>query len=517
MRTHVSRSLTNTGVLISLVVTAGCAGMRHIAPMDHMQSSASFDTGKALQAANTDAHWPASDWYSVYGDPQLGQWIARARAASPTLAMAAARLREARALAGMAASAEEPRVDGTIGVARHNWPENGYYGPGVLGGNTTWDDTASLALSYNLDLWGSEKNGAIKALDAAHATAADARAAELELEVNIVRTYVDLSQNYALLDIAQQTLQQQQQIAALARRRFAGGIGTQLEVSQTQASLPEAERQLEAYQETIDLERNELAALAGQGPGAGDEIRRPALSLTAPRRLPSVLPAELLGHRPDVVAARWMVAAQARGIDMSKAQFYPNINLLASVSQMAAGGRLLTFLTGPDRGWSAGPAITLPVFDGGQLRSQLGAASAQYDEAVDHYNATLVSALKDIANQVIRLRSLDLQLETASRSIADARASYDLASNGYRRGLTDYLSVLAAQSQLLREEAEQAHISAQRLDAFALLSAALGGGLDEPNDMPSDNVLSPSKHLSRFASQRDERDVPVEKSEVPGN
>lgn len=514
MRWHISRHLMGAVAFTSLMAVAGCASMQHIEPVDRIRSPESLDMGKALEDAKVDARWPATDWYTAYGDPQLNQWIERAKAGSPTLATAMARLREAGAAAGIAKSAEIPHVDGTANLTRHDWPANGYYGPGVLGGNTTWDNTTALTLSYNLDLWGSEKNGALKALDAAHASAADARAAELELEVNIVQAYVDLSQNYALLDIAQQILLQQRQIAGLAQRRLTGGIGTQLELSQAEAPLPEAERQLEFYREAIELDRNELAALAGQGPGAGDEIQRPALSLAAQPSMPSVLPAELLGHRPDVVASRWMVAAQARGIDVSKALFYPNINLIASVSQMAAGGSLLTFLSGPDRGWTAGPAITLPVFEGGRLRSQLGAASAQYDEAVDHYNGTLVSALKNIADQVVQLRSLNLQLDAVGRSVTAARKSYQLANDGYRRGLTDYLDVLVSQSQLLHAQEGEARIRARRLAAYALLSAALGGGFDNPGNEPMNAALSPSDHLSRFSNRQGDRDIAKRRSQA---
>ncbi len=154
--------------------------------------------------------------------------------------------------------------------------------PGPARGRQSWNNTGTLALSYNLDIWGKDKNAAERALDAAHASAADFRAAQLELEGNVVRTYIELSMNYALLDIAKSTLQQQQQIVDLANRRLKGGIGTQLEVSQAQTPMPEYERQIDAIEEKIALGRNQLAALAGKGPGAGDTIQRPTLALDTP-------------------------------------------------------------------------------------------------------------------------------------------------------------------------------------------------------------------------------------------
>ena len=126
------------------------------------------------------------------------------------------------ALAGVARSALAPHVDGSLDVTRKSWPENDYYGPGPFNDTTTWDNTAALSLSYNLDLWGRDENAAERALDAAHVRAADARAAQLELETNVVRAYIGLSQDFALLDIAQRharaAAEDRRSRAAAARR-----------------------------------------------------------------------------------------------------------------------------------------------------------------------------------------------------------------------------------------------------------------------------------------------------------
>ncbi|SDQ70421.1 efflux transporter, outer membrane factor (OMF) lipoprotein, NodT family [Paraburkholderia fungorum] len=491
MQSPVQKGIAAAAVLTILLTIAGCASTGGVAPQDHSVEPSSLDAGKAIRAANQDAQWPATDWWRAYNDPQLDQWIADAQAGSPTLAAAQARVREAMSMAGVARSALSPQVNGSLSIQRQKWADNLYYGPGELAGEQSWNNTGTLGLSYNLDLWGKDKNAAERALDAAHASAADARAAQLELEGNVVRTYIGMSMNYALLDIAKATLAQQQQIVDLANRRLKGGIGTQLEVSQAETPMPEYERQIDEIEEKIALGRNQLAALAGKGPGAGDSIQRPALSLAASPGLPSALPADLIGHRPDVVAARWTVAAQARGIDVAKADFYPDINLLASIGGYAAMGPLFQFLKNPSHSWSAGPALSLPILDGGRLRSQLGAASAGYDEAVERYNQSIVGALKDISDQVIRIRSLATQADDADRSVAAARRNYELSREGYRRGLTDYLNVLVAQNQLLRAQEGVAKIQAERLGAHASLVTALGGGLDDPANGPKDNETLP--------------------------
>jgi outer membrane protein TolC len=236
-------------ILVALLSLAGCASMGNISTNAVELNASSLDAGKAIRAADVDAKWPAAEWWTSYDDPQLNAWIAMAKSGNPTLAIAQARVREAQALVGFARSAMAPQLDGTLSVQRHGWPDNVFYGPGPLADTTTWDNVGALHLSYHLDVRGKDKNETLRALDEAHAAAADARAAQLELEANGVRTYIDLSLNYRLLDVAKATLQQQQGIADIAMRRLKGGIGTQLEVSQAATPIPDDERRVDAVEE----------------------------------------------------------------------------------------------------------------------------------------------------------------------------------------------------------------------------------------------------------------------------
>lgn len=495
MRLPIDRVRVVAGFFALSIIMAGCASTRGIAPQQTALDPSSLDVGAAVRAADRSARWPDSDWWRQYGDPQLDSLVGAAIAGNPTLAAADARVREANSLAGVAAAALEPRVTGNLSITRQHWADNPlYYGPGELADQTTWNNTGTLGFSYRMDLWGGDERAHERSLDTAYERAANERAARLELEVNLVRAYVDFSKQYALLDIATDTLARQQQLSALARRRLAGGIGTQLEVSQADAPLPEHERRVEAVREAIELDRNQLAALTGKGPGAGAALTRPALVLDASVALPSALPAELIGHRPDVVAARWAVAGAARGIDVAHAAFYPNIDLMASLGGFAAGGPLFQFLHAANGAWTAGPALSLPIFEGGALRSRLGAAAAGYDEAVDHYNATVVAALKQIADEIVRLHSLATQQRDAERSASAAQRSYRLAQVGYQRGLNDYVNVIVSETQWLGAQQGVAQLRAARLAAYASLMGALGGGLTAPTDGPDADDMQPSRH-----------------------
>ncbi|MCP1457809.1 efflux transporter outer membrane subunit [Pseudomonas kilonensis] len=474
----ISRELKTLSVWVLTLTISGCIGTGGIGPQSQVLPANQLATDAAIREAARDAHWPTRQWWQAYGDRQLDRWVDLAMQDSPSLAMAAARVRQAKAMAGVAEAAESLQINGEATLKRHDWPTDQFYGPGELADTTTWDNNAALGLSYALDLWGRERNASERAVDLAHVSVAEARQAQLELQSNIVRAYIQFSLHYAQRDIVAATLHQQEQILDLAQKRLDGGIGTHFEVSQAQAPLPETHRQLDALDEAIALSRNQLAALAGKGPGEGAQLQRPTLALGAPLKLPSALPAELLGQRPDVVAGRWQVAAQARGIDVARAGFYPNVDLVGSLGYMATGGGALEFLTGKKLTYNVGPAITLPIFDGGRLRSQLGEAAAGYDIAVAHYNQTLVNALKGISDQLIRRQSMDKQQAFAAESVAAAQRTYDIAMVAFQRGLTDYLNVLNAQSLLFKQQQVQQQVQAARLSAHADLVTALGGGLE---------------------------------------
>ncbi|MFJ3058357.1 efflux transporter outer membrane subunit [Herbaspirillum sp. NPDC087042] len=465
-----------TVIALSLTI-AGCADQGGIHPQSQVRDVAALDVGKAIRQAGAEAGWPQRSWWQAYGDAQLDQLVTRAVAGNPSMAVAAARVRQAQSMAVVAHAGELPSAQLDVSVGRKDWSDNVYYGASFRD-KLTWNNTATLGLAYNVDLWDRNKNATERAEDELHAVAADGRAAQLDLEGNVVRTYVQLALQYGLLDNTEAMLREEQKILDLAHRRFKGGLGTQLEITQAEAPLPETRRQIEALQESIALIRNQLAALLGAGPGAADGITRPTLALQTAMGLPSALPADLVGRRPDISAARWRVQAASKGIAVAKAAFYPNINLLAGIGPTAAGGGLFSFLSGPNMQTTYGPAISLPIFEGGRLRGQLGAASAGYDLEVEHYNALLSQALKGIADQVVTLQSVLRQQQQAHESVLAAQKNVDIATHAYQRGLTDYLNVLHAQTQWLRQQQIVQQLQAQQLSAYAALQTALGGGME---------------------------------------
>lgn len=457
---------------------AGCASTGDIAPQAAITDPNSLEAGAALATADkgvaADSLKPA--WWLAFGDPQLDQLVTRALNDSPSLRVAQARIRQAQAATGIARAGTLPTVQGEADLTRNHFTENEFIPPPYAGHNY-WDNKILLEAGYGLDLWGKDRDAHEAALSTERAAQAEALAARLSLQTAVVRSYLQLALAYAQQDVAQAILDQQQQILDITQKRYKAGIGTQLDVSEAETPLPTTRAQLEQLHENIAQQQIRLAALVGAGPGVGERIARPQLDLARILPLPDAIPAHWLARRPDLSAQRWSIEAASKNIDAARARFYPDIDLKAFAGfQSLDFTHLLdssSFLTG------FGPAITLPIFNGGKLRAQLGASAAAYDVAVESYNETLVNALAQAASRISTIHSLDIQLDHTREALASAQKAYGIARNGYRAGLTEYLNVLSTQSRLFDEQRRIAQLQAERLDAHAVLIEALGGGATE--------------------------------------
>jgi NodT family efflux transporter outer membrane factor (OMF) lipoprotein len=265
-----------------------------------------------------------------------------------------------------------------------------------------------------------------------------------------------------------------------------------VELKQAAAAIPAAEADIAAINEQMDLLRNQLAALAGAGPDRGVAIARPAVVAQKELALPAALPADLIGRRPDVVAGRWRVEAAARDITVAKADFYPNVNLLAFAGFQSIGINHL--LQGSSAIAGIGPAIRLPIFDAGRLRSQLAARNADYDVAAEQYNASLVEALREVADQVAAWRGIEIQITQSDAALARFQEAYDLALLRYREGLSNYLTVLTVEGQVLGQQRQLADLRARQRDTAVGLVRALGGGYQPEAPPPTAQIPAADRH-----------------------
>jgi NodT family efflux transporter outer membrane factor (OMF) lipoprotein len=451
------------------LVGAGCASPRGIAPREHLADTAALLPGHAIAEAELAGRWPDADWWHSLGDPQLDALVAEALDHAPRLAVASARIRQAHALAGGARADLLPSVNAGAAAMRIHPSDS------QPPRSTEWQDQVRLGSSFELDLWGRHRNALEGALDGVQVAAYEARAARLALVGAIVRTYAELALALELQGSARSVLEDQERSLTVARRRAAAGIGTDLPVRQAETQIATPRSELEQLDGRATLLRHQLGALVGAGPGAGDPLRPPALQLDPSAVLPSRLPAELLGRRPDVLASRWRVERAARGIDVARAAFLPNVDLAAFAGVFAFG---FTKLFSPGAvGWGAGPAISLPIFDGGRLRAGLEGSAAAYDAAVSEYQATVVDALTDVADQLARLGSLRREQGAREVALGSAQSAHTLALQAYEAGFGDYLDTLMTEIALRGERDQVVRLRYAQLEAGAALIQALGGGV----------------------------------------
>ena len=463
---------TITTIVIALTSTivialAGCADPSGIASASKLVLPASVGVSPA-----TPGDAIATDWWQGFGDRSLSDLIGQAVAGSPTLRAAQARVVRAAANAGVARSAIGPQLNAEVDVSRQRITGNGIYPPPLAGAILTMG-TAQLNGSWELDFFGRNRAALDAAVGTQRAAEADAAAARVLLAVNVARDYVQLARLVEQREVLQRLPAQRDQVLSLIRQRFSAGLDTTVELRQGEGALPETRQQIEAIDEQIALARHAIAALAALPPDACDTLA-PRLATVRAVPLPAVVPADLLGRRADIVAARWRVEAASRDVASARAQFYPNINLTAFAGLSSIGlDRLVR--TGSEQ-YGVGPAIRLPIFDSGRLRATLSGKTADLDAAIESYNGNVIDAVHDVADQISSARSIERQQREQAEALASAESAYDVATQRYRAGLATYLSVLSAETNVLAQRRLTVDLRARVLDSQMLLVRALGGG-----------------------------------------
>lgn len=471
------RAIAAVAALIGVVGLSGCASFAGIGSDRHIAQASDFATQRSLtnpQQQNA-GQWPGSDWVRQFGDPQLSALIEEALASSPTLQQAQARVAAAGAMAESKGAPLLPNVSADASFVRNQFSNTTIY-PEPYGGNWFNEKKAGINIGYELDLWNKNHAALAQAVSSEKAAEASGQEARLALTTAIVSAYSQLAAQYALHDILKRTVDQRESLQKITADRVRTGLDTQIERNQSRSSSADARAQLEQSEGQILLTRQQLGALTGKGPDRGLQLAAPQMQRLATPALPADLPLNLLGRRPDIVAARWQVEAASHGIDVAKARFYPDINLSAMIgfdtlmnnNPFTAASKTIAF----------GPAISLPIFEGGALRAGLKGEYANYELAVATYNRTLNDAYTDVARQIASINSTERQLPIRREALEAAERAYDLARERYRIGLVSQLTLLSAETAVLAQRQSMVSLEAARRDQQVALYKALGGGFD---------------------------------------
>ncbi|RON80240.1 multidrug RND transporter [Pseudomonas chlororaphis] len=457
---------------------AGCANYSGLTTEGVSLDAKSLKAGQSLSGVTlSPAAWPKSDWWKSLGDPQLDGLIREALHDSPDMQIASARAHQASAAAYAADAARMPTLDASGSVSRSRLSRS--QDPSGQGDNYSTMRSLTGNFNYTFDLWGGQRDTWEAALGQARAAEIDRQAAQLTLAADVARAYSDLGQAHIVHDLATEDLKRTRQMLDLSQKRLSSGIDSQYQYQQTESLEASSEASLIDAEKNLQSAKIALAVLLGKGPDRGNEIARPKVLQASAVALPSVLPAELLGRRPDLVAARWRVEAASKSIDAGKTNFYPNLNLSAAAGTQALLGDAM--FGSASRFFNIAPTVSLPIFDGGRLRADLDARDADYDLAVAQYNKSLVTALGDVSDTISQLRDIGRQIAAQQHATDIAQDSYDTVVQRYGSGIGNYLDVLSIEQQLLQAQRQLATLNAQQIDLSIQLMQALGGGFQTDN------------------------------------
>ena len=442
-------------------------------------------------------------WYAVFHDSKLNQLEEQAEMSSQTLRAAVARVSEARAVAreteaeffptlNFEATGERERTSPNNGqvVAQTPAASSGISVP--IAGGTTPGATALIGassgtsqphtfnsatvvpfdLSYEVDLWGRVRRAFEASGDQAQASLADFENVLLTLKADVATNYFAVRTADSQIDVQRRTIKSYEDNLKLTNSRFQGGIDTELDVDQAQATLESARAQLATLQQNRAQLEHAVAVLVGEPPATFSLPFHP-LDTRLPV-IPAGLPSDLLERRPDVSAAERRVASQNAQIGVAIAAYFPVLHLTGQTGFDSGDVGLL--FNWESRIWSYGPNIQFPIFEGGQISANVKQQRASYEENVADYRQQVLVAFQDVENSLSALRYLARQSEAETRAYQSYQRALNLTNARYTTGLVSYFDVIQAQGLALNAEQLTVQIEGNRVAGTVQLIKALGGG-----------------------------------------
>jgi NodT family efflux transporter outer membrane factor (OMF) lipoprotein len=432
----------------------------------------------AAPAFKENANWKVSQpadqairgsWWEMFGDAELNALEAQIDVSNQNLKAAEAQFEQARALVRGTRSELFPQVTVAPSISRVSLssnapltPPNTAYGEFLLPGD----------VSYEADVWGRIHKAVDVSRTAAQASAADLETARLSVHAELALDYFMLHGLDRERQVLDRTVTGYERAVELTQNQFRGGLVSQVDVAL-------AETQLESTRaQAVDIEveraalEHAIAVLLAR-PASTFAVAVSPLTATPPD-IPAGLPSDLLERRPDIAAAERRVASASAEVGVTTAALYPVVTLSGMAGfESTSFGR---WLAAASNFWSVGPAALVTVFDAGHLRSARDQARAAFGQTEALYRDTVLSAFRDVEDELVALRVLEEEATIQDRATEAAQRSLTLATNRYRGGVATYLEVIVAQTAALTNERAGVTILERRMSASVLLLKALGGG-----------------------------------------
>jgi len=472
------------------LIVSGCAavGPNYVAPKPQVPPS--FTEAPARATADSGKKQPVDDaWWKNLGDPVLEGLLAQALKSAPDIAEVQARVREARALAGIAGAGRYPTADAGGEYARNLGSKNvptgvppGGLGPGIH--SNLWQ--AGFDASWEIDIFGGVRRS-IEAADANYQAIIDDRAdVVLTLLAEVARDYVELRGAQRRIEVARQNLAIERDLQTLTHSLLAAGLAPQQDLLRAQAQVSDIEAAIPEFESDERAAAYRIAALIGEPfEGVVAELSVPRPIPKPLSEVPIGLPSELLERRPDVRAAERRIAAANARIGIAQADLYPHFSLTGT-----AGLESLSFSSFGNASsgyYQIGPGITWRIFDAGRIRFQVQAESARTDAAAAAYQRSVLNAFRDVETALVSYANANTRRNSlAAESAADADAT-KITKLLYENGVESFLPVLDAERSLYA--ADDALAQSERDSTLALIAVykSLGGGWQAASsNMPQD-------------------------------
>lgn len=458
--------------LAAALVLAGCMGTPLAPPPEHagvaVPATFSADGTAAWTTAPPAEAQPRGAWWLGFQDPVLSSLVERAGDGNTTVQEAAARLAEARALLRSADAERAPQVGASAGVSRQaGATTTGSAAPATLA-------TAGLSASYELDLFGRLSQASDAARLDAQARDALLQSTRLMVQADVAQTYLQLRAVQAERALVGESLAAYQDTLRLTQRRYQAGDVAELDVARVETEVAATESEALALERQQALLAHALAVLVGEV-ASGFAVPAAAGDTALPV-IPPGVPGTVLARRPDVSAAQAAVlAAQAR-VGVAQAAWFPAITLTGNGGY--ASPELGDLFKWSARSWGIGALLSLPIFDGGRRAAQEEGARARLDGALAAHRGQVLTAFREVEDQLSALRLLAGQAEAQGRAVQSAARATQLSDSRYRNGLVSQLELLDARRSELRNRRQALQVRTAQYTATVGLIRALGGGWD---------------------------------------
>ncbi|MBN6739384.1 efflux transporter outer membrane subunit [Acidithiobacillus sp. MC6.1] len=463
-------------LILSLLLLGACARLPQHLPGDKM----AHDTQISGTLAQLDGHagitpgaWPASNWWESAQLPALNNLISEALRNNPSLQATSARILEAKAAAANQHATLLPHFSAGAAVTQEHFSRQGLHAP--LNGKTiTYGVLNPLEMRYHLDLWGRDNDHFRASLGEVRVHQADYAEAKLLLSTRLAWHYFLLAGDVQRFRQVAHAEALHSSLLHLEQQRWHDGLSSARTVYLQEVARARVRQSAAEIQAAIAQQRYILAALAGHGPDWGRDIPVEPLPTLSTINIPRNLPLRLIAHRPDIVAARWEIEVAAQQMGAARAAFYPDVNIALFTGWNSI--HLGDLFSPGNLADAIGPVISLPIFEGGRLRAHLREQNALYIAVKDHYRATILDAVREVAGRLAIWRQTRQEIRGQRQMILAAEHTTTLAESTFHSGMTNKAEAYIAQIQETQIKNQLLALETKNAQSWVLLHAALGGG-----------------------------------------